>query len=178
MPESNLKRKACGLKYVQGNTLIRTPLLWVRYSFLTQNPFCRVVFNVLPDFVVILLIADHMVVIRTLEQLFTGMNEQRVYLLGNMVFVPTDHISQYRGRVSRPIIHPQQHMYVIRHDDIPINRYGWIFVGNLVDPFFRDYSATFWDGKPVPYDVAEEFLSVLCADSDEIGTIGAVVIFT
>ena len=39
----------------------------VRDSCLAQSPFCRVIFNVLPNIVIILLVSDHMVVIRSLE---------------------------------------------------------------------------------------------------------------
>ena len=84
-----------------------------------------------------------------------------------------------RGRVSRPVccIKPKNQMDMIRHNNILVNGHGGIFFGDLPDRILCNPSAGFWDGKPVPYDVAEDFASVLGADGDEIGAVCAVVIF-
>lgn len=90
--------------------------LFVFSSF--YEPFSWIVFNILPYFVVILLIADYMVIIGTLEYSFAFVIWLQINLFGHLIFIPTNQITQRRGRVSRPwiTIKPKQHMNVIRHN--------------------------------------------------------------
>ena len=74
----------------------------VRDSCLAQSPFCRVIFNVLQNVVIILLTSNRMVVIRSLEYLFAVGLCKRIDLLGYLVFIPPNHGSYCRGRVCCP----------------------------------------------------------------------------
>ena len=66
---------------------------------------------------------------------------------------------------------------MIRHNNVFINGYRGIFQWNLVDEIFCKLTQGHRDGKPVPYDSTECFLSTMGADRNEICTILAVVIF-
>lgn len=144
-----------------------------------QEPFSWVLVDVVPDLIVVLLIADHMVIVGALEDPFSLGAFREVCLFGKLIFIPADDGSQRRGWVSRPgMFDPQQQVDVIGHDNIVINNDGWILDGDLADEFFCDQPVTFWDGKPVPYDLAEDLLSALGADGYEIGTVLVVVVIS
>ena len=55
------------------------------------EPFHWIVLNVLPYFVIIPLITDHMVVIGTLENLFSFGIGRKIDLLCDLIFVPTNY---------------------------------------------------------------------------------------
>lgn len=68
-------------------------------------------------------------------------------------------------------------MNMTRHDHIAIHRYDEIFVRELYYHFFRDLSVRFQDGRPVPYDVAEDPASFVGADRNKVGSVLTVIVF-
>ena len=69
-------------------------------------------------------------------------------------------------------------MNMIWYNNLFVYGYGWVFYRNLPDKFFCNHTVSLWDGKPVPYDMTEELLSVLGADGDGISTVLAVIVAT
>ena len=114
-----------------------------------QEPFPWIVFDVLPYFVIVLLIADHMVVVGTLKNGFSDfLRYEDLKGTHNIRYPIVLRCCVRRGRCPhRPIIQPYNHMNVIRHDYIFFNfRY-------IVDIFFCDHPVRFWDDVGiVPYD--------------------------
>lgn len=144
-----------------------------------QKPFSGVLVDVVPDLVVVLLVSDHVVIVGSLEDPFSLGALCEICLFGNLIFIPTDDGSQCRGRVSRPgMFDPQQQVDMIGHDNIFVNNGRRIFDGDLADKFFCDQPVAFWDGKPVPYDLTEDLLSVLGAEGYEIGTVLVVIVIS
>ena len=126
-------------------------------------PKKRIGLNILPDHLVVLFRADHMVVVRALEYLLIIGFPVLVDAFGCMKFVPTNYIAQRRGRVYRPAFagcyitrpcYTQQNVDVVGHNHIFIYAYRWVFFRNLADPLFCDLPGGLRDGRPVPYDAA------------------------
>ena len=67
-----------------------------------RYPFAGIIFDIFPYFIIILLIPHHMVIIGTLEQTHAIHRCSFIVCLCYLIFVPTNNISQCRGRVSRP----------------------------------------------------------------------------
>jgi len=65
---------------------------------------------------------------------------------------------------------------MIWHDYIFINDCIRVLTRDLVDQFFCYLPESFWDGKPVPYDLTECVLPLMCADRNKIRAILTVII--
>ena len=123
-----------------------------------QHPFFGIVVDVFPDLVVILLIADHMVVIGTLKNghsNFLGrQNFYGTHNIGNLIFGADVGIRPYglyrRGRCPhRPVVQSYNHVYMVWHNYVFFNFRG------ILNVFLHDFSVRFWDDVGiVPYDIA------------------------
>ena len=66
-----------------------------------KQPFSRIVFDVFPNFIVILLVANDVVIIGALKNSI-AFRCCEIDLFCDLIFVPAHYISQCRGRVPRP----------------------------------------------------------------------------
>ena len=149
------------------------------------EPFSWIVFDILPYFVVILLIADHIVIIGTLKNRFSNFfchkHLDRTHNIGHPIMLL---FCTCRGRCPhRPVIQPDHYVDMIRHDHIFIHRQMVIKCIHLPDVFVSDFSigqqfralGLRTPGDGCPYDLCQYSLPVLGTDGDEIRTILAVI---
>ena len=90
----------------------------VRYPF--YHIFQRIIFDVLPDFVIILLIPNPVVIKGLLPNGFP-------YLLGNQTLKLLYYTGDRRGELCLPVlvgIDPNDHVNMVGHNTIFVNRYG------------------------------------------------------
>ena len=143
------------------------------------QPPQRILFNVLPYFQIIRLSTNHMVVERSLNKAISRYPHLMIDLLCHLVFIPADYFTQRRGRVSRPalILNKDKQMNMIRHQDVIVYSNTRIFYRYLLNVFFRNHALLHRDGRPVPYNVTQDFSAFLCTYCHKICTIASVIKF-
>ena len=151
-----------------------------------NDPFARIIVDILPNLIIILLISDHVIVITGLPNIFP------VFFIAKSLERTDEPCNcgcprrDSRPRVSVCVMDTKQKMYMIRHDYVPIYRYMIIesiyLPNNPISNFSMHQQFNPWiirtPREGCPYDLTEDLLSALGADCYEIRAILAVIIPT
>ncbi len=164
-----------------------------------HEPFPGIIFNILPNFIIILLIADHMVIIPALPDIFAVFlvakpfecpNESGDHRCPRRDTPPGVSVCNYFPRRDTPpwvsvcFVDGNEKMDMIRHDHILIHGYIIIKSVHLPDVLLSDPSVgqqfpvrflgTPGDGCPYGY-FRKDLLSLLGADRYKIRSVPAVI---
>ena len=153
-------------------------IVFLYFIVFVQRPFLRVLINVLPYFRIIVFATDDVVVVGALEHFCSDRSVFGIDLFCNRVFIPSHYRFHRRGGVSPPVVlNGKQYMDMVGHDYIFINRNTRIFIGYLQQNIFCNQTCTFREGKPLPYNIAQNITAVFGAYRNKIRTVCAVIIF-